>query len=93
MNHDFSILKAFMITVAYILIDAQYATYTMLIQKQRAFAAALVASLMYALMAYGIIAYTSEPIYVIFVSIGSFIGTYLAIRINIWHSNKIRQIK
>jgi len=81
----FSWCTAFLVTMAYIVVDALYALYTIHIQKGNAVKAASVGAGMYALMAYGVITFTSQPIYVIFVALGSWIGTYVIVK---WYNKK-----
>lgn len=76
----FSWITAILVTLSYIVIDALYASYTIHIQKGNAKTAASVGASMYALMAYGIMTFTAQPIYVIFVFIGSWIGTYTTVQ-------------
>jgi hypothetical protein len=79
MEH-FSWIKALLITLAYIVIDAQYAAYTIMIQRKKAYSAAFVGASMYSLMAFGIITFTSDVRYVPFVAIGSWLGTVYAVK-------------
>ena len=75
-----SISTALFVTFAYIIIDALYALYTIYIQQKSPIKAATVGAAMYALMAFGILTFTSQPIYIIFVAIGSWIGTYFTVK-------------
>lgn len=78
----FSWVTALLVTLAYIVIDALYALYTIHIQKGNAITASNVGAGMYALMAFGTVTYTTAPVYVIFVAIGSWLGTYFVVK---WH--------
>jgi len=71
---------ALLVTLSYVIIDALYALYTIHIQRGNAKMAASVGAGMYALMAYGIMTFTTQPIYIIFVALGSWIGTYALVR-------------
>ena len=76
----FSFLTAISVFFAYILIDTLYAYYTIVVTKQRPLAAANAASLMYFLLAFGVLNYVQNYLYVIPLALGSWIGTYMTVR-------------
>ena len=78
--NNIEIGKALLVFVAYVILDYLYAKYTIYIQNRQAFRAGLSGAMMYSLMAWGIIIYTNHPIYIIFVALGSFCGTYFAVK-------------
>lgn len=57
---------------AYVVVDALYALYTIYVTERKPFAAAGIGSVMYALLAFGIMQYTHNPWYVLPVALGSF---------------------
>lgn len=77
---SFSWLIAIAVFFAYIVIDFLYAAYTIYIQRKKAATAAWAGALMYSLMAFGIMEYTHNPLYIIFVAAGSWIGTYYSVK-------------
>lgn len=77
---SFDIKIALAVFVAYLLIDAMYAYYTLSITRKRPVAAATVGSLMYVLIAFGILNFVQNYLYVIPMIIGSWIGTYVIVK-------------
>jgi hypothetical protein len=71
---------AIAVFVAYLLIDAMYAYYTLAITRRQPVAAATVGSLMYVLIAFGILNFVENYLYVIPMVIGSWIGTYVVVK-------------
>lgn len=77
---SFSWFIAVAIFFAYVIIDFLYAAYTIYIQRKRAATAAWAGAMMYSLMAFGITEFTHNPLYIIFVAAGSWIGTYWSVK-------------
>lgn len=77
-SFDFKIAVA--IFVAYLLIDAMFAYYTLAVTRKRPIAAANVGSLMYLLIAFGVLNYVENYLYVVPMVIGSWIGTYVIVK-------------
>lgn len=71
---------AIAVFLAYLLIDAMYAYYTLAITKRRPVAAATAGSLMYVLIAFGILNFVQNYLYVVPMIIGSWIGTYVVVK-------------
>ncbi len=61
-------------------IDALYALYTIRVTEKKAFQSATFGSLIHILTAFTVISYTKNYFYLIPLVIGSFFGTYLAVR-------------
>lgn len=78
-NEPFSIVLALVIFGSYLVIDAGYSYYTLSILKRRPFAAAATGSMMYVLLAFGVLSYTQNWLYLIPMIIGSFCGTYFIV--------------
>jgi hypothetical protein len=76
-----------LIFFAYMVIDAMYAYYTILVVELRPFKSATIGSLMHFLLAFGVINYTENFLYVIPLAIGSWFGTYFAVRNNKFAKN------
>jgi len=69
-----------MVFFAYIIVDAMYAYYTILVVELRPVKSATVGSLIHFLLAFGVINYTDNFLYVIPLAVGSWFGTYLAVK-------------
>jgi len=80
MNLEFSWWIAIALFFTYVVIDYLYALYYLLVAKRDAFKAGLVAAGMYVLLTYGVLAYTKNPWYIVSIALGSFVGTYVAVK-------------
>lgn len=63
----------------YILVDLLYATYTLAVTKLQPVKAATVGAGMYVLLAAGVISYSSNPLYLVPIGMGSWLGTFVAV--------------
>ena len=79
---EFSPVTAAIIFFTYVAIDILYAAYIICVERRRALAAASISSLLYSLLAYGVITYSANPIYLIPLAAGAFAGTYATVRFN-----------
>ena len=79
---DFSPLTAVVIFVTYIAVDILYAYYIICVERRRPMAAALVSSVLYSLLAYGVITYSQNPVYIVPLASGAFVGTYLTVSLH-----------
>lgn len=77
---NFSVGVAVIVLIAYLLVDAMYAYYTIMVTKKRPLAAASVGALMHFFIAFGILNYVQNYLYIVPLAIGSFIGTYVVVR-------------
>lgn len=66
---------------AYATLDALYAIYTEALVAHRAHRAAFTAVFIYALSAYGVRSYMSDPIYMLPLVLGAWSGTYITVTI------------
>ncbi len=78
--NDFNRLIALGVMVGYIVVDALYAKYTLEVVSLNPVRSANIAALMHILLAYGVLNYTENWLYVIPLVIGSWLGTYLMVR-------------
>lgn len=76
---DFSWMIAFMIFVAYIVLDILFALYTLAVSELRPIQASNAGSLMYFLLGFTVFTYTKNPLYIPAIAAGSWIGTYLVV--------------
>jgi hypothetical protein len=79
---DFSPLTAGIIFLTYVAVDILYAAYIICVERRRAMAAAAISSLLYSLLAYGVITYSSNPLYLVPLAAGAFVGTYATVSFN-----------
>lgn len=77
---SFDLKIASVVFVAYLLVDAMYAYYTITVTKKKPFMSASVGALMHFLIAFGVLNYVQNYLYIIPLALGSFIGTYLVVR-------------
>ena len=69
-----------MIFIAYVLIDGMYAYYTITVTQKKPFASATTGALMHFLIAFGVLNYVHNYLYVIPLALGSWIGTYVVVK-------------
>ena len=77
--NGFSFITASVIFFAYMLVDAMYAHYTLAVTKKKPFIAATTGSLMHFLIAFGVLSYVQNYLYVIPLALGSWFGTYFVV--------------
>jgi uncharacterized membrane protein YfcA len=77
-NFNFNI--AIIIFIAYVLVDGMYAYYTIQVTKKKPISAATIGALMHFLLAFGVLNYVQNFLYLIPLALGSWIGTYLVVR-------------
>ena len=80
MSDEFDFGLAMLIFVAYLVIDALYAKYTYVVVEKKPVQAANIGLIMHFLLAFGIINYVGNFLYVIPLALGSWVGTYLVVR-------------
>lgn len=76
---DLNWLITLLVFVSYVVIDGLYAKYTLEVVSLKPFRSATIGSLMHFLLAFGVINYTENWLYIFPVVIGSWLGTYLVI--------------
>jgi len=76
----FNFGTAILIFVAYTLVDALYAYYTLQVTKRNPYAAATSGAFMYFLLAIGVLNYVQNYLYLIPLALGSWIGTFIIIK-------------
>lgn len=82
MWQDFHWPTAGVIFVTYVVIDILYAMYVICVSKRQPVNAAIVSAFLYSLGAYGVISYSKNPLYVVPLALGAFLGTYLVVKYN-----------
>jgi hypothetical protein len=76
---DFEYKTALLIFIVYIFIDMLYAYYIISVEKRHAFRAAVATSLIYSLLAYGVVSYSKNIWYLIPLASGAFVGTFIMV--------------
>jgi hypothetical protein len=76
---QFDVGIAVAVFIAYILIDGMYAYYTITVTRRRPVASATTGALMHFLIAFGVLNYVENYLYLIPLALGSWIGTYLVV--------------
>ncbi len=71
---------ALSIFFAYIATDALYAYYTLAVAEQRPLSAANTGAVLHLLIAFGVLSYVENYLYLIPIVIGSWVGTYLLVK-------------
>lgn len=69
-----------LILVAYFVLDAMYAYYTIKVTEKRPVSAATIGALMHFIIAFGVLSYVHSFLYVFPIVIGSWLGTYSMVR-------------
>jgi len=76
---DFSPITAAVIFVTYVAVDILYALYIICVERRHALRSAAISAVLYSLLAFGVITYSKNPIYLIPLASGAFIGTFLTV--------------
>lgn len=85
--NDFSWWTALTVFVVYVVFDILYALYVICVSRKQAIAASFTGAALYSLGAVGVMSYTHNTLYLIPLSLGAFIGTYIAVRyMGDWHA-------
>ncbi len=75
----FDIKIALMIFSAYFAIDAMYALYTFSVVKKKPLTSSSIGALMHFLLAFGVINYVQNYLYIIPLAMGSWVGTFIIV--------------
>jgi hypothetical protein len=76
----FNPIVALSVLIAYVVIDALYAKYTLDVANYNEYKAATIGATIHFLIAFGIINYTQNWLYIFPLAIGSWIGTFYMVR-------------
>lgn len=77
---SFNFFIAGFIFISYAITDALYVEYTLDITERNEYQAATVGSLIHFLLAFGVISYTENWLYIFPIAMGSWIGTFTMVR-------------
>ncbi len=87
---NFSFQIAILIFIAYIVVDAMYAYYTLQVTKRKPYSAATIGALMHFLLAVGVLSYVENYLYLLPLALGSWVGTFIIVKRE-QHSNSVAQ--
>lgn len=77
--NDFSWTTAALILLVYIVVDMLYAYYIILVEKREPVRAACVSAVLYSLLAFGVVSYSKNILYLFPLATGAWIGTFLTV--------------
>lgn len=77
---SFEFEVAGVVFVAYFLIDAMYAYYTLAVVDKKPFVSASVGATMHLLIAFGVLNYVQNYLYIIPIVFGSWLGTFYVVK-------------
>jgi hypothetical protein len=77
---EFNLTTAIIIFITYVVIDILYALYVIFVGNGKAFSSALVSSGIYGLIAFGVVTFSKNFLYLIPLVTGAFIGTYVVVK-------------
>ena len=80
LSQDFSWLTASTVFLTYVVIDCLYAWYVISVNARRAGTAATLTSVIYSLLAYGVVSYSKNILYLVPLAAGAFVGTFLMVK-------------
>lgn len=78
--NDFSYFTAATIFFTYLIIDCLYAAYVISVNRGLATLASICTSIIYSLLAYGVLSYSKNIWYLIPLASGAFIGTFIMVK-------------
>ena len=78
-REEFSWEIAFVLFVTYVIIDFVYAAYILYVNRLQAVRAATCSSIIYVLLAYGVINYSKNHLYLIPIGAGAWLGSWLLV--------------
>jgi uncharacterized membrane protein YfcA len=85
---EFSFWMSVLLFFTYVAFDFLYAIYYIFVSKKQAVYAATTAVVMYLLSAFATVTYLKSFYYVISIVLGSFVGTYIAVK---YFSDKVKE--
>jgi len=78
--NDFNWYTAAVVFVVYVFFDILYALYVLCVSRKKPIAASFTGALLYSLGAVGVMNYTHNIWYLVPLSLGAFVGTYIAVK-------------
>lgn len=85
---DIDLATVAIIFVTYVAIDMLYAWYVLAVSSRKAFSAAALGAALYSLGAFGVMTYSKNVFYILPLACGSFLGTYLTVKLHEYYAPK-----
>jgi len=79
-TNEFQWTTAWLVFTTYFVVDILYARYITEVAHKRALRAAVISCFLYSLLAYGVISYSRNTLYLVPLVLGAFWGTYVTVR-------------
>lgn len=76
----FDLTTAIILFITYTIIDMLYAAYIIYVNQAKAVKAATCSMIIYSLLAFGVISYSKNTLYLIPLATGAWLGTYLTVK-------------
>lgn len=80
MFDSFNWVTAGMVFAVYVVVDIVYALYVLSVSRGHPLSAACYGSAIYTLGAYGVLTYSENPLYLVPLAAGAFLGTFLVVK-------------
>jgi len=78
--NDFNFTTAVLIFFTYFIIDMLYAWYIISVNERKAITASFLTAIIYSLLAFGVVSYSKNILYLIPLASGAFAGTFFMIK-------------
>jgi len=78
--NDFSPTTAAVLFVTYVIVDVLYALYIVCVERRQATRAAAISAILYSLLAFGVVTYSKNTLYLAPIAAGAFVGTFLTVK-------------
>lgn len=78
--NDFSTTTAAVLFVTYVIVDVLYALYIVCVERRQALRAAAISAILYSLLAFGVVTYSKNTLYLAPIAAGAFVGTFLTVK-------------
>lgn len=77
--NDFSPATAAVLFVTYVVVDVLYALYIVCVERRQALRAAALSAILYSLLAFGVVTYSKNTLYLVPIAAGAFLGTFITV--------------
>lgn len=77
---DFSPATAAVLFVTYVIVDVLYALYIVCVERRQATRAAAISAILYSLLAFGVVTYSKNTLYLAPIAAGAFVGTFITVK-------------
>jgi presenilin-like A22 family membrane protease len=77
---EFNYITACTVFLVYVIIDCLYAAYVISVSRGQALLAATCTSIIYSLLAFGVLSYSKNVWYIVPLASGAFLGTFITVK-------------